>query len=401
MRAVDEGGYVMPTNTSLMLHMDTNLVDSSYYGHTITTNSNAGITSTISKFGSGSCYFDGLHDRLSISSHESLDMGTGNFTLDFWYYEDQLIMDFPTLVFSTDSWTSGAFGIRCRSQSNYKVYVLWYNSSPWITSKNYIYSGQWHHIALVRPGTTISLYVDGYLEGSNTSSAAIDLAAGGTFNIGGYETPGTTSFNGYIDEIRLNKGSAIWTSDFIPPTAAYDLSYYIPDVSVNMVKDFKFEGGDVDPRSSSASWTTICSGTASMTNVWQTYNFDNNVSYKYYRLYVENTHGGVIKLKEWKMFESISSPIQTEKKKIGMISLKPSDDYDYFPKTMDIMASNDGVNWDTLASGVATYTPSEDWQYFEFTNTSYYYQYRLNFSGNWGEVNDKISIAEWSMHEEI
>jgi hypothetical protein len=67
------------------------------------------------------------------------------------------------------------------------------------------------------------VFVDGSLAYQSTSSST----AGGRFlSISGApcEAPGATDngdFNGYVDELRVVKGTAIWTSDFTPPTAEY------------------------------------------------------------------------------------------------------------------------------------------------------------------------------------
>ena len=95
------------------------------------------------------------------------------------------------------------------------------NNTSYITTIGAVV-GIWNHFAVVRNGTTITLYVNG---------VGTSFAIGGTLstenNVGGIlfhtigaATNGFWPFNGYLDELRVIKGSAYYTANFIPPTAA-------------------------------------------------------------------------------------------------------------------------------------------------------------------------------------
>ena len=84
--------------------------------------------------------------------------------------------------------------------------------------------GQWHHIAVVRNGSTWYLFRDGTEVHSDTDNSPIldisqPLDIGNSFDLGnavyGY-------MPGYIDELRFSKGIARWTSGFTPPTSPYN-----------------------------------------------------------------------------------------------------------------------------------------------------------------------------------
>jgi hypothetical protein len=71
--------------------------------------------------------------------------------------------------------------------------------------------GVWYHIAVVRSGSTITLYINGVSQGTNTSSATLG-SGGGNIRVGsavGYP------FNGYLSNLRYTK-SAVYTSAFTP-----------------------------------------------------------------------------------------------------------------------------------------------------------------------------------------
>jgi len=88
-----------------------------------------------------------------------------------------------------------------------------------LTSTTSVSSNTWYHLAVVRSGNTFSLYVNGVSESTATSSVVI---ADDTSNLLiGVGDTGTTYLNGYIDDLRITKGYARYTSNFTPPTKAF------------------------------------------------------------------------------------------------------------------------------------------------------------------------------------
>src|SRR3989338_5118640 len=79
----------------------------------------------------------------------------------------------------------------------------------------------WYHIAAVRTGATIKLFIDGAQIGTdyNIGSSVIYNSNGEALWIGAYhsgaggDTPGGF-LNGWIDEFRVTKGAARWTANF-------------------------------------------------------------------------------------------------------------------------------------------------------------------------------------------
>ena len=84
---------------------------------------------------------------------------------------------------------------------------------------------RWYHVAFVRVGTTGYFFIDGVRQtttqivafGTNdTGNIAADVNIGGA--VSGW---GSEDFNGWMDELRISKGMARWSSDFTVPTEAY------------------------------------------------------------------------------------------------------------------------------------------------------------------------------------
>jgi hypothetical protein len=78
-------------------------------------------------------------------------------------------------------------------------------------------SNSWVHIAVVRRSGTITFYQNGI--GSGAQSYNYNIAANsGTTYIGKYHSGTIQDWKGFISNLRLIKGTALYTSDFIPPT---------------------------------------------------------------------------------------------------------------------------------------------------------------------------------------
>ena len=87
-----------------------------------------------------------------------------------------------------------------------------------ITSSVAVDDDTWTHIAVSRTGTTVDLYVNGVKKAGTTSfHSSIYSNTDNPVEIGGYNN-GTNTFDGYISNLRICKGHAVYKSNFIPPT---------------------------------------------------------------------------------------------------------------------------------------------------------------------------------------
>jgi hypothetical protein len=115
----------------------------------------------------------------------------------------------------------------------------------------------WYHIAMVRNGTSLKLYVNGVNNGSASISSTIGDATKIT-TIGSGDATGNDRFNGFISNVRFVKGTAIYTSNFTPPTSrlpaitgttlllntTYDAKY-LKDNSANGVTVTNYNGASI------------------------------------------------------------------------------------------------------------------------------------------------------------
>ena len=91
-----------------------------------------------------------------------------------------------------------------------------------ITSSGAISLNNWHHIAFVRSSGTFTIYINGSADGSASYSYDFDGSGLSTLtkSIGGSIYSGWTAngVDGYMDDFRITKGLARYTSAFTPPT---------------------------------------------------------------------------------------------------------------------------------------------------------------------------------------
>lgn len=181
---------------------------------------NAQISTAVKKFGTGSISFDGTGDYLSIPYTPDINITTGDFTIEGWFYFNGVASGQHIFINYTS--TSG-YGIALYTSATGTLsYYLGSNGTSWnIASAVLIGSiaiGQWYHVALVRSGSTFTPYFNGVAGTTTTSSSAL-YNGSVPYILGG--NPSGGYFNGYIDDFRVTKGIARYTGNFTVPTIPF------------------------------------------------------------------------------------------------------------------------------------------------------------------------------------
>jgi hypothetical protein len=170
--------------------------------------SNAQISTSVKKYGTGSLAFNGSSSLSQPSSNQYI-FQVGDLTIEAWIY-------FNTVTSGTWCTTNVSGGFYWQYYSSAVQFGLAgggaFVSSSWTPS-----ASTWYHVATVRSGNTITHYINGTSIGSGTLIGAIYATT--TLQIGTGAAGG--SFNGYIDDFRITKGIARYTTNFTPPAQAF------------------------------------------------------------------------------------------------------------------------------------------------------------------------------------
>lgn len=234
--AIYSGNFTVPTapltavtNTKLLTCQNGRFIDNSTNALTLTVTGNTSVqsfdpfyTSTIASNG-GSMYFDGTGDYLTVPDTPVLEPGSSNLTWEMWI-NTRSSTQYATLYsrnpasFATGMW-SLMINVASSTAGDVALYVADFSgASPLLqTTGVNVRDGAWHHIAVVRNGSAWVLYVDGVSRATGTFSGTIANIAGGP-SIGRDEFY-TRNYLGYISNLRITTGSAIYTAAFTPPTA--------------------------------------------------------------------------------------------------------------------------------------------------------------------------------------
>lgn len=193
---------------------DTNFADESSYARSITV-TGATRSTTVKKFGAASLSASGGNHLVSTTP---IDLSTRDFTIEAWIYHTVTTSIIPISgyygTYSFFQINAGNVGeVRC------SIDGLYPSSAAGVVSTN-----TWNHCALTRTGGQLRLFVNGVLQ----ATAAITTKTVNVYSIGKYyryEAPYTgLEFSGYIDEVRVIDGVAVYTSNFSVPTAAFPRS---------------------------------------------------------------------------------------------------------------------------------------------------------------------------------
>lgn len=217
-KAVKELHTFDPSLTLALLHFDgannsTVFTDSSPFNQTVAVvTGTPKISTAMSRFGGSSLYLDGS-SSIKIPNNANLNLGTGAFTIEFWFY-------LPSLP-SSDAWFLHKSGSPQQaisiSHSTRQLFSGFLSAS--LVSAATITAGAWHHVAVVRESANgqIKQYFNGLNEGTMNNSGSVDNA--GDLTIGSWFS-GSDAITGYIDEFRIRK-EAMYLANFTPPTQPF------------------------------------------------------------------------------------------------------------------------------------------------------------------------------------
>jgi hypothetical protein len=206
-KPIDASGLTFGTNGFYQKYAATELADSftdsaDHSIHTISIQGSVHTDTTTKKIGTASAEFDGTDDYLTISDASDFSFGTGDFTVECWWYRDaynsRYLWDFSDGTSRITGHISNDGG---------GTIVNWFGTG-WSNTTEDLDSGGldiWNHLALVRDNGVGRWYVNG-VQKNTLSSWTADFSGTWVSRIGARYTSNTADDNwdGFIDEFRVS-----------------------------------------------------------------------------------------------------------------------------------------------------------------------------------------------------
>ena len=153
-------------------------------------------------------------------SNEDFRLSNGSFTIEFWaYIADTSNSSFVGLFENNPARRSWMFEARASQALRFEWWTDGSSGSNLTASTGSFLRDRWQHFAVVRNGTALNIYVDGTSVANTTTSDTFyentiePLTIGGIFQSGAL----TQDITGFISNLRIIKGEAIYTANFTPP----------------------------------------------------------------------------------------------------------------------------------------------------------------------------------------
>jgi hypothetical protein len=167
---------------------------------------------------SGSYTFDNTttqYLRSASTGYAATDFKRADFTIECWVYTTIANQTYGSGILGTyDGGSNGGWSLTInRSSGGYGIIFVHANALQQTTA-TYLPTNTWHHIAIARSGSTLRTFLNGAQVATGTYATTDAVSATcyiGSQGVGSYHS-------GYISDVRVIKGTALYTAPFTPPT---------------------------------------------------------------------------------------------------------------------------------------------------------------------------------------
>ena len=170
----------------------------------------------------GSVFFDGTGDYLSIATNNDTILGS-TYTVECWIYLNDISSRNAILESGTGINNAGSFGLYHEILAGPQniIRIRANSTGNDVDTGSIVVADEWVHIAASVNNNFARIFVNGILEGSGNTNGSVTS----TINqIGGLTGFSDYDFDGYISNVRVVKGRALYTSNFTPPTRELEVT---------------------------------------------------------------------------------------------------------------------------------------------------------------------------------
>lgn len=172
---------------------------------------------TSSRFPDGAIRFGGNGDYLFLAYRDEYNFGQGDMGIRFQYERVATSTNYATIVSLYDSFAanSGLAIADNHFQVPGRLSVALNGAFPVLQSLAVLAPATKYDVEFNRVGNTITLYIDGVLQGAATYTGAI-RSVGGVWVGASGDTTSATYFNGFVRRLQFQRGSAFHSEAFSP-----------------------------------------------------------------------------------------------------------------------------------------------------------------------------------------
>ena len=204
-----DGNYVSLTGKCLGFET---IVDRA--GKAVYAQGNAKLSTTQKKFGTTSLSLDGTGDYVTVSTQPDFAFGTDDFCMETWVYPTatgtyRTLFDLRDTAIDTGGIILGL--------SDINALYFYYNGNYRIGPVGTVSTNTWSHIALARVAGVTRAFVNGTQVGSSYTDTNNYAQRGVRM---GADPNGNYAFPGYLDDVRISKGTGRYDTNFTAPISA-------------------------------------------------------------------------------------------------------------------------------------------------------------------------------------
>ena len=206
-------------NSTLLLNMISGGMIDYTMMNNMETVADAKLSTAISKFGGSSMSFDGTGDCLYSPATPNLTFGTGDFTIEMWVNPTSLSSTLTFFFGMRPATTNGFYPVIYADNTG----TYWYVNSVNRISGGVLSTNTWTHMAVCRSGSSTKMFFNGTQTGGTFTDTSNYLMSRLYIGASDYNSGTSEYLTGYIDDLRVTKGYARYTSNFTAPTSAFPI----------------------------------------------------------------------------------------------------------------------------------------------------------------------------------
>lgn len=226
--SIGSGTPVIPSPSCvLLLHTDGldtfgRFIDSSPSVHFLTATSTT--VSATAKFGSGAASFNSSSAYIDTNNATDFNFGAGQFTIEAWVYLTGSLSSTPVIAAQLlGSGSNNGWSLYLNATRVNLDYSINGTSIFTLVGTYTLPSNTWVHIAVDRDASNnLRFYANGTV--LNTITTAVTFFPSTQSCLIGNDSGLAHAFAGYLDEIRITKGRAMYGGAFTPPTSPFSVS---------------------------------------------------------------------------------------------------------------------------------------------------------------------------------